>query len=271
MSNVWGKILASSFAIALGTVAISSYSQSPSSTSESTRKPVLVELFTSEGCSDCPPADTLLQKLDALQPVHDAEIIPIEEHVDYWNQGGWYDPYSSHDWTARQMTYTPETDKTGPYTPEMIVDGAARFVGSDPRKAISSIETAAARPETQITITPDGPAQKSSRDFTVSVGKLAGDTPGDVAEVWLAVTEDGLHSSVNRGENAGRSLTHIATLRSMHKIGDIKSDSETAPFTDHQRVKFDSHWNAANLHLIVFVQERKSHQVIGVTSVKLAS
>ena len=261
---------ASLLALSLAAIGYAPASRNQSSPAESTRKPVLVELFTSEGCSDCPPADTLLQKLDALQPVHDAEIIPIEEHVDYWNQGGWYDPYSSHDWTARQMIYTPTTDKTGPYTPEMVVDGEAKFVGSNGRKALDAIQQAAARPETEIAITPSGPAEKNSRDFTVSVGKLDGDTSGDTAEVWLAVTQDGLHSSVSRGENAGRSLTHIATLRSLHKIGDIKSASDAATFTDHPRVKFDSHWDAANLHVIVFVQERKSHQVIGVASVKLA-
>src|SRR5271154_1590641 len=117
------------------------------------RQPVVIELFTSEGCSSCPPADALLQQLEQKQPVAGAEIIALEEHVDYWNHDGWIDPFSSSEWTERQQDYAA-LFKDDPYTPELIVNGHSQFVGSNGRKAEFEIEKAAHGPKTQIAITP---------------------------------------------------------------------------------------------------------------------
>jgi hypothetical protein len=236
---------------------------------ESGRKPVIVELFTSEGCSTCPPADELLQKLEAQQPVAGVEIVPLEEHVDYWNHDGWNDPYSSPDWTERQTVYRTIFNQTE-YTPQMIVDGQSQFVGSNGREALVQIEKSAHRQQTDISINSEKPNSHGSQQFTVSVGKVAGNTAGDVVEIWLAVTEDGLQSSVNRGENAGHVLHHTATLRSLHKIGTADASAVSASFKGDSRVKFDSRWKPENLHVVVFVQEKKSRKILGAGSVKVS-
>ncbi len=237
------------------------------SAGETGRKPVVIELFTSEGCSSCPPADALLQQLQQQQPVPGAEIIALEEHVDYWNHDGWIDPFSSPEWTLRQQAYAARF-KNDSYTPELVVNGRSQFVGNDAQEAESEIEKAAGALKTEVVITPGNPEGKGSQHFTVSVGKLAQDSSGDAAEVWLAVTEDGLHSSVSLGENAGRVLHHAATLRSLQKIGIADANGASA-FTGDRVVKFNSHWNLENLHVTVFVQDKKSREILGAASTKI--
>jgi len=233
------------------------------------RKPVVVELFTSEGCSSCPPADTLLQELVGRQPIPGTEIIALEEHVDYWNHDGWVDPFSSPEWTLRQQTYVTLIKKDA-YTPELVVDGLSQFVGNDARQAQTEIEKAAGVTKTQVAITTAPSDSKGSR-FHVSVGKLVGATSGDVAEIWLAVAEDGLHSQVASGENAGHVLQHVATLRSLRKIGVADANGATASFTGDPVMKFNSRWNIEKLHVIVFVQKKKSREILGAASTTIQS
>jgi hypothetical protein len=240
-----------------------------SSPPETARKTVVVELFTSEGCSTCPPADALLQKLQEQQLIAGAEVIALEEHVDYWNHLGWSDPYSSAEWTQRQIAYSAFF-KTQVYTPQMVVEGEKQFIGNSEQDAALAIQNAAHRAETNVAIDFGGVEAKGERQFTVSVGELAGNARGDVAEVWLAVTEDGLQSSVIRGENSGHLLHHAATLRSLHKIGVADPNKAVAAFTGQPRVKFDSHWNTDNLRVVVFVQERKSREILGAASLRVS-
>ena len=270
MKKVPSILLTLFLAISVFCAAFGSPTKAQAPALESPRKPVIVELFTSEGCSTCPPADALLQKLEEQQPVAGAVVVALEEHVTYWNQLGWTDPYSSLEWTQRQVAYKEffKTDEV--YTPQMVVDGRAQFVGSSEQDAAIAIGKAAQRVQTDLAITADKSDTKGSQQFSVKVGKLGGNTSGDAAEVWLAVTEDGLQSSVNRGENSGHVLRHVATLRTLRKIGVADPNNSAASFTSDQRVKFDPHWNPNNLHVVVFVQEKKSRQILGTVSVKLS-
>lgn len=233
-------------------------------------KTVVVELFTSEGCSDCPPADALLQRMEQ-QPIHGVEIIPIEEHVDYWNQQGWIDPFSSVEWTTRQREYVLKVHGNSTFTPEMVVEGESQFVGSNGRAAQQAIEKAVSEPQTQITIGAGQADSKNDDTFAVTVGKLVGSDSGDTAQVWLAVTEDGLHSSVTAGENAGHSLAHAAVLRSLHKIGVASAASDSNSFAGSAKVKFNSGWKRENLRVVVFVQDKKSLKILGAASTKVRS
>jgi hypothetical protein len=249
-------------------LAFASPAKAQTSSPESNRKPVVVELFTSEGCSSCPPADALLQQLEEQQPVSGAEIIAMEEHVDYWNHDGWVDPFSSPEWTQRQQGYVSLFKIDEAYTPEFVVDGRSQFVGNNPQRAELEVEKAVIGLKTRVVIASASPEEKGSQHFSVSVGRLAGNTAHDVAEIWLAVTEDGLHSSVRQGENAGHVLRHVATLRSLRKIGVADSSGESVSFAGNAAVRFSSHWDIEHLHVTVFVQEKKSRQILGAAWIK---
>ena len=257
-----------SFALLVAWSAVTAGSNAQTSVAPATRKPVVIELFTSEGCSSCPPADVLLQELEAQQPIAGAQIIAIEEHVDYWNHDGWIDPYSSAEWTNRQETYASLL-KQDAYTPEIVVDGRSQFVGSNARQAEAEIEKASNTIKTEVSISTAQPDAQGSQRFNVTVGKLAGSKTDDSAEVWIAVTEDGLHSSVRLGENAGHVLHHTATLRSLHKIGVADARAAEASFTGESVVKLNSHWDLKNVHVTVFVQEKKSREILGAASTKI--
>jgi hypothetical protein len=226
-----------------------------------TREPVIVELFTSEGCSSCPPADALLAALETRQPLGTVEIIAIEEHVTYWDELGWKDPFSSSIWTTRQYDYASALHNGNPYTPEMVVDGTAGFVGSRRDLVRQEIEKAAATRKAKVEISAVSPMQNNSVALKITVEKPFSAAPKDTAEVILAITESGLHSSVKAGENVGKELQHSPVLRELKVIGVIGKNGQEG-FSAQPAVKLDSKWNVGNLRAIVFVQERKSRRIL---------
>jgi hypothetical protein len=202
------------------------------------REAVLVELFTSEGCSSCPPADAVLEKLDRGQPIPGAQIVVLSEHVDYWNHIGWADPYSSPAFSARQGQYARRFRTQGPYTPQMVVDGESEFVGSDVRAAESAIRSAAKHPKADIRITEEGGS------VVVDVAPLPSGTARK-AGVFVAYAMDSGTQDVARGENRGRRLHHVAIAKELKQIGTV--DDRTQFRTQFPLV--------SGARLIVFVQE----------------
>ena len=234
-----------------------------------TRTPVVVELFTSEGCSSCPPADALLVKLYKDQPVDGADVIALEEHVDYWDGLGWKDPFSSFEWTRRQQEYAAAFRNGSVYTPQMVVDGQAEFVGSRQRQSEKEISDGTRRAKTEVIVTPNGSGAGGTPQISVRVGKLTGGTSGDLAEIWLAVAEDNLQSAVTRGENAGEHLRHTSVLRTLRKIGVAEANKDES-FAGSSLVRVDPAWKRENTRVIVLVQERKSRKILGAAEAELS-
>ena len=226
------------------------------------RVPVVLELFTSEGCSSCPPADALLARVAEQQPVAGADVIALEEHVDYWDYQGWVDPFSSAQWTQRQRDYALRLPDHGVYTPELVVNGRFGFVGSRAAETYRAISGAAGQVHTNILVSILKSDKNNHERVRVEAGKLLGDQQDDTAEVWLAITETGLHSAVNGGENAGQDLHHAPVMRWLHKAGTAAPNAAPS-FIGESDLKVDSAWNRANLRIVAFVQEKHSRHILG--------
>jgi hypothetical protein len=235
--------------------------QNPSAQATNVAVPVVVELFTSEGCSSCPPADAFLARLETQQPIPNAQVIALEEHVDYWNSQGWTDPFSDREWTLRQQDYAASLKNQNPYTPQVVVDGHTELVGSRERLARQAIEAAAAQPKAHLSLSVSPSAKAGTEQATISIDRITATQHGDKSEVWLAITESGLHSAVNAGENAGSDLHHASVVRSLRKIASI--DENRTSYSGSTPVHLDSSWKRQNLRVVVFVQEKKSRQIVG--------
>lgn len=226
-----------------------------------TPSPVLVELFTSEGCSSCPPADALLQQLDRTQPVGGAHLIVLSEHVDYWNHIGWTDPYSSRFFSVRQSAYSDRFGLNSVYTPQMVVDGNAEFVGNDSRLATQAVLKALALQKVSIRIS--GVSLDPSRTLQAHIDTDALPETLKVrkADVYLVAALNHAESQVLRGENGGRRLGHVGVVQSLTKIGSIEAGKA---FSQDVHLKLDARTDPANLRVIVFIQQAGQRQVLGV-------
>jgi hypothetical protein len=231
---------------------------------EQSDTPVIVELFTSEGCSSCPPADRLLTQLAQAN----ASIIPLSEHVDYWNYIGWADPFSSPAFSERQRQYAETFAARGArsdvYTPQMVVDGRLSFVGSNATQAQASIAQAAQSAKAHIEIALTPPTANQSCSLRINITNLP---PHETAQLMLAVTENNLASSVTRGENTGRRLPHSAVTRLLQPIAEIEAKAQS--FTAATDIKLNDRWQRSSLRFIAFVQERTQRRIIGAATVRL--
>lgn len=238
--------------------------------------PILIELFTSQGCSSCPPADRVLSLLRQTGQVDGIPLVVLSEHVDYWNRLGWKDPYSSSQFSDRQAAYARAINRSNRiYTPQMVVDGSEEFVGHNLRRATEAVRRAATRERIplQLDITRETDAMYNAR-LTLR-GAAAGNDASQSdaarlrerlsgADVLFAVTEDGLADRVGRGENAGHTLRHDGVVRRLFRDEPLSASDGSRVFslrlgTDSQ----GSEWKRENLRLVAWLEDRETRAVLG--------
>lgn len=223
--------------------------------------PVVVELFTSEGCSSCPPADALLARLQHDQPVPSAEVLALEEHVDYWDGLGWHDRFSSADITARQSGYARRFQLDSNYTPQMVVDGNAQFVGIDKGQAVQAITRAVRQPKLSLSL------QALMLDGNRVSGQLALPTsaPSD-ADLYAALVQPMASTQVLHGENGGHTLNHVSIVRSLQHITGARSKGPV-DFS----LALPNDLSSSNLRVVVFLQAKGQGPILGATTSTLPS
>ena len=222
--------------------------------------PVLVELFTSEGCASCPTADTLLARLQSEQPVPAADILALEEHVDYWDTPGWRDRFASGQFSVRQSTYGNRLLLHREYTPQMIVDGAQEVEGTDVVRAFHLIAQAASTPKLALRLS----------EIVLDSGRLSGRVsvarPQQIerrANLYAAVVESRVSTEVLGGENSGQTLNHVSVVRELRQIGSVRR-ARVAPLKFSLNVPDDA--RSKDLRVVVFVQRAGQGAVLGAVS-----
>lgn len=215
------------------------------------REPVLVELFTSEGCSSCPPADRELERLETQQPVVGAEVITLAFHVDYWDSPSWRDAFSSAEYSERQNQYVRRMKLSSSYTPQMIIDGQVELVGSDARSARDLIGKSSSLAKGEVRLEFAGP------EIRIVVSGLP---KHDAATIYLAAAEDQLKTKVRGGENGGRELSHISVVRALRKVAAVPADS--LEYSLSAIVPTKDEWKTENLKYVAFIQEDLSGKVL---------
>ncbi len=221
--------------------------------------PVLIELFTSEGCSSCPPADALLAKLDGAQ-LPGVQAIVLSEHVDYWNHDGWKDVYSSSFFTNRQEEYVRRLGAREPYTPQMVIDGAAQMNGSDGAAVGRALEAARSHVKIPVRISSAALADANTIRVHLAVDALPADFKARKADIFVAVALSHAESHVSAGENKGRDIRHVAVAESISKVGTVEKGKN---FERDVLVKVKGPVDAGNLRVIAFAQQGEAGEVIG--------
>jgi hypothetical protein len=221
---------------------------------------VLVELFTSEGCSSCPPADAYLQKMDGKLSATGQTVIALSEHVTYWNHDGWIDPFSQQIFTDRQSKYGERFQLDDVYTPQMVINGDQQVSGGNGPAIQKALAAQASAPTANVKIVSVAAEGKLlSVTFAVS-----GNLPRQGVDIVAAVAQNQARSNVSRGENTGRTLTHVSVVRTLTRVATLKS---AATMT----VKVPQGIAPAGVprHLVVFAQTAGLGKVLGVATTPL--
>ncbi|MDQ3321229.1 MAG: DUF1223 domain-containing protein [Acidobacteriota bacterium] len=220
------------------------------------KQTVLVELFTSQGCSTCPPADKVLSLLNKNQPIAEADIITLSLHVDYWDSPGWKDEFSSVMFSKRQDIYSTRFRGEN-YTPQMVVDGQTAFIGSHLDKAQKAISEATKTPKAKIELIQNQDKLKI---------KITDAPAHENATIFLAIAEDDLASGVRGGENSGRKLAHTSVVRELKSLGLLTAEQTNLEM--ETAIQLQPNWKKENLSLVVFLQENQKRKIFGAVKIK---
>jgi hypothetical protein len=220
------------------------------------QKVVLIELFTSEGCSSCPPADALLRQVNGSRTSAGQLVVGISEHVTYWNGQGWSDPFSSQAYTERQNAYGERFHLEGVYTPQMVINGAEQIVGSDRAALLRAVMAEDAQhPRVSLRI-----LSLNAVENTLTVNfSVSGDVPAQGADLMAVLTDDSDRSGVLGGENSGQTLAHVAVARSISRVARLRSAGERTV-----QVQIPARFESTQKHhLILFAQTPGNGRVLG--------
>ncbi|HEY9759721.1 MAG TPA: DUF1223 domain-containing protein [Oculatellaceae cyanobacterium] len=266
------------FAITLSVLAAFSFflplqiAQSKAAPENEQQQSVLVEFFTSEGCSSCPPSDRLAIQLQNGS-TGDGKVIVLSEHVDYWNHLGWKDNYSSGQYTNRQGTYAQALHQNSVYTPEAVIDGTYGVVGSDARSISKAIRQCASEPKATLKLSfgeaKDARAESQKRKVTVTTTQYPPNLRDTKAQLYIAVTEDNLKSDVRSGENGGSVLMHGAVVRSMQKMGQPVTIAEHNGLPYVGELTLDPSWKKRDLRVVAFLEDPETQKVLGANQIKM--
>ncbi len=215
--------------------------------------PVLVELFTSEGCSSCPPADALLRQIDGKRIETGQRIIALSEHVTYWNRLGWADPFSFDALTQRQNDYGESFHLDDVYTPQIVVNGDRQMSGNDGRAVQQAVQAQHGGLPVKVEILAIEAPDKAIQSRGVHVRySVSGSLPQQGLDLYAALADDQDTTQVRRGENAGRTLMHVSVVRSLVRAERVKAPKQGAvllPLPEPAGAEY-----AGGRHVVVFVQ-----------------
>jgi hypothetical protein len=215
--------------------------------------PVVVELFSSEGCSSCPSAETFLREFGARRPATTSPVLALEYHVDYWDYLGWKDPFSRHEFTGRQEDYARAFGDGRIYTPEIVVQGKLALQSRSARSLEEHVRREASGQVARVAVGADGAW------VTVHVERSGASKSGEPEDVVFAVTESDLRSEVRAGENRGETLAHAPVVRRLTKLGEIHQNA----FDSKVPIELEPSWKREHLQFVAFVQGRRSRQILG--------
>ena len=231
---------------------------------------VVLELFTSQGCSSCPPADRLLSALGQDETLQN-QVIPLAYHVDYWNHIGWRDPFSSAAWSDRQGDYAQALQTGRLYTPQLVVNGRRALVGSDERQARSAITKALADPTAATVQLSAIPAQDRTDRVHIGVAvTFAAPVAVPMLDVMVALFENNLATDVRSGENARRRLQNDHVVRHLERSFALATDPDVR---QEKQITLDLPPGADQHHLgvAVFLQDPASMHIYGASTVLLSA